>query len=168
MSVEMPTADDLMTRTVVAIRPETTVAAAIRILVRHEISGAPVVDSEGRLVGLLSEHDCLRVTATGDYTQEDLPLGEPVSTLMSRPAHVVGPEAGIYSIAHVFLAHRIRRLPVVVGDRLVGLIARRDVLRGLNGMSGREGRKARRRARGAGLYLSATGRASEVIEIRLE
>lgn len=168
MSTEMPTAADLMTRTVVALRPETTIADAIRILVRHEISGAPVVDREGRLVGLLSEHDCLRVTASGDYTAEDLALGEPVSTLMSRPAYVVGPQFGIYSIAHVFLVGRIRRLPVVEGDRLVGLIARRDVLRGLQEMSDGRGRRSGRRRRGTGLYLSATGKSAEVILGRLE
>jgi CBS domain-containing protein len=168
MSVDMPTAADLMSRTVVSLRPDMTLAEAIRILVRYEISGAPVVDGDERLVGLLSEHDCLRVTASGDYTAEDLALGDPVATHMSRPAYVVESHIGIYSIAHIFLVHRIRRLPVVDGDRLVGLIARRDVLRGLLAMSDRRGSGPGRRSRGVGLFLSATGKSVEVIAGRLK
>lgn len=161
-------ARDLMTRTLVTLRPDDTIAEAIRVLVTHEISGAPVVDGGGRLVGLLSEHDCLRVIAYGDYTAEDLGMEDRVSSIMTTPAFVIDPHVGIYSIAHLFLKHRIRRIPVVEDGRLVGLVARRDALRGIQTLIERRKTPTLPPGRTPKLYLSATGTPPDVIANKLE
>ncbi|MCK5365925.1 MAG: CBS domain-containing protein, partial [Gammaproteobacteria bacterium] len=66
----VPTVREFMTRSLVTLRPEMTVAAAAEELLAHEISGAPVVDQDGALVGLLSEYECLRAVASAEYQMD--------------------------------------------------------------------------------------------------
>ena len=69
--LRIPTARDVMTSRVVTLRSEMRVIDAMRDLIRHKISGAPVLDDDGNVVGLVSEFDCLRVVASGLYTAFD-------------------------------------------------------------------------------------------------
>jgi CBS domain-containing protein len=125
------TARDVMVTRLVTFRPHLSMDAAMRTLVKRGISGAPVVDDEGRLVGMLSEYDCLRVVA-GDHTSAlfEGPAGR-VEDFMSRDVRTIGPDTVLATIADRFLTQHIRRLPVVEGDRLLGQVSRRDILRGL-------------------------------------
>ncbi|MNY37082.1 inosine 5'-monophosphate dehydrogenase [compost metagenome] len=111
---------DYMTRHLVTFRSETDLFTAINRLLEHRISGAPVVDSQGHLIGLLSEGDCLRgiLSAGGD-----------VSAYMTTEVETISPEADIIEVSERFLRGRRRRMPVVEDDRLIGQISRSDVLR---------------------------------------
>ena len=163
----MLTARDVMTRKPVAIRSDASVMEAIRLLLRRDISGVPVVDREGELVGILSERDCLRVLAVGEYSAVDHDKARAVSEFMNQPKYTVTPEVGIYSLADFFLTHHERRLPVLEGGRLVGLVSRRDVLRGIRQMSRRRGLPGRPAHRGPTLYPSATDAPADVVGERL-
>jgi CBS domain-containing protein len=116
---------DYMTRHLVTFRPEMNLFTAINRLLEHRISGAPVVDEQGHLLGLLSEGDCLRGILSGAYYES---VGGDVSTYMTRDVEVVSPEAGIIELAERFLQGR-GRLPVVEDGCLIGQISRSDVLR---------------------------------------
>ena len=67
----VPTAADIMRRTLVTLTPEMPIFDAVRTLLKHEISGAPVVDADGRIVGICSELDCLRILASGEFYADD-------------------------------------------------------------------------------------------------
>ncbi|MBW2272477.1 MAG: CBS domain-containing protein [Deltaproteobacteria bacterium] len=130
----IPTAREIMTRDLVTLGTETCIFEAIGVLLKNKISGAPVVDVYGQLVGMLSEADCLRVLASGDFHSENLHDTGTVRDYMTQAERIVGPEVDIYALAHHFLRCQVRRFPVVDAGRLVGQVSRRDVLRGIETM----------------------------------
>ena len=121
-----------MSGKLVTFRPDTDVLDAIHELVKHGISGAPVIDDTGNLVGMLSEFDCMKVVLTAGYHGEP---GGPVSDLMATDVKTVRAEVSIVDMADVFMKSGLRRYPVISGNRLVGQISRRDVLRALTELS---------------------------------
>lgn len=116
---------DYMTRHLVTFRPDMNLFTAINRLLEHRISGAPVVDEQGHLVGVLSEGDCLRGILSGAYYEA---IGGDVGAYMTTDVEMVSPEADIIEISERFLRGR-GRLPVVEGGCLIGQISRSDVLR---------------------------------------
>jgi CBS domain-containing protein len=118
-------ARDVMTRELVTLDPELDVIAAMRLLLARGISGAPVVDAHGSLVGMLTQRDCLEVAYSASYHQE--PAGK-VSHYMSRELETIPAELGLMEVIGVFLRSRYRRFPVVEDQRPVGILSRRDVL----------------------------------------
>ncbi len=128
---DIPTARDMMTTKLVTFRPQMPVTEAIRLLLRHSISGAPVVGEDGRLVGHFSEFDCMRALANQPYF-EDHDEEQLVGGLMSGTEHTIPPELDLFGVAQAFVERRVRRLPVLDGDKLVGQVSRRDVLRALD------------------------------------
>jgi CBS domain-containing protein len=125
----VPTTRDFMTSRVVTLPAEMSALEAAEILVQNSISGAPVVDDEDRLLGLLSEYDCLRAVAAAEYEMDAHDLSETVGTLMTRRCHTVSPDLELFGLAHEFVRLRVRRFPVVEDQRLLGLVSRRDALR---------------------------------------
>ena len=114
---------DIMTEHIVTVEPTTPVNDVVSLLLRHGISGLPVVDEKGNLVGLVSEYDLLK------NFSEKRPSNQPVSAYMNRELHTISPEDSAAKIASRFLAERYRRFPVVENGRLVGVVSRRDILR---------------------------------------
>jgi CBS domain-containing protein len=111
-----------------ALAADTDIHDAVRHLIRKRITGAPVVDADGRLLGMLTEGECLRLLAEGD-DQASPPAGT-VGEFMTRDAITVDPEMNVYHVAGMFLRNReIRRFPVIEGGRVIGVITRKDVLR---------------------------------------
>lgn len=123
--VELPTAGDVMVSRVAALSPDTTIADAVDTLVARGYSGAPVVDRDGRPLGVLSEHDCVRVLAHSLY--EDWPTGT-VADHMTETPEMVEEHADLLAIAQRFAEGRHRRLLVVRQGKLVGLITRHDLM----------------------------------------
>ena len=129
------TARDLMTTSLLTFRPDQTLLSAMQSLLKMGVSGGPVVDEQGALVGILSEVDCLRMLASDEFYSDDQEEGARVEQFMTRGGRTIPPDLGIYAISHYFLTSPIRRLPVVQGERLLGQVSRRDVLRGVDQMS---------------------------------
>ncbi len=124
------TARDVMTHSLVTLTPETSIYDAIRKLISRKISGAPVLDSDGKMVGALSELDCLSVLASDQFHTEDHIAV--VSEYMSTEFETIGPDTDIYTLAMYFRDKPVRRFPVVdPGGQLVGQVSRRDVLKGI-------------------------------------
>ncbi len=124
---------DYMSGKLVAFQQDTDVLDAIHELVQKRISGAPVLDNFGNLIGMLSEFDCMQVVMTAGYHGEP---GGPVSELMATDVKTVDADMSIFDLAEQFMEDRYRRYPVMKDNRLVGQISRRDVLRALVELSG--------------------------------
>jgi CBS domain-containing protein len=125
----VPTAREIMVRSLVTLTPEMTAVAAAERLLEREISGAPVVDEAGHLLGLLSEFDCLRAVASAEYEMDAHDAVETVGQLMTRECHTVSPDLDLFGLAHEFVRLRVRRFPVLEQGRLLGQVSRRDALR---------------------------------------
>ena len=132
MPIRSALVKDHMSGKLVTFSPDTDVLDAIHTLVQHGISGAPVVDDHGNLVGMLSEFDCMKIVLTAGYHGEP---GGPVSDYMVSDVRTVDAEMSIIDAAEHFLESRLRRYPVIKDNRLVGQISRRDVLRALELLS---------------------------------
>lgn len=119
---------DYMTQTLTTFTPNMDVLDAVHALVHHRIAGAPVVDDEGNLIGMLSEFDCMKVALNASYHGN---WGGPVHEFMSTNTQTVDAEMSIVDLAQLFVQSGFRRFPVMHDNRLVGQISRRDVLRAL-------------------------------------
>jgi CBS domain-containing protein len=139
-------AADVMTRDVITVGPDSSIMAAARLMLQHRISGLPVVDAGGALVGILTEGDFLRRSETGtqrkrsrwlefiigpgklaaEYAHES---GRKVDEVMTDAVHTVAEDTPLDQIVHLMERHRIKRLPVLRGSALVGIVTRANVLR---------------------------------------
>lgn len=131
---------DYMNKEAVTLSPETHLFKAIDVLLANRVSGAPVVDTHGSLVGMLSESDCLQGILSGAYFEESCGT---VASLMSQTVETIDADADILQAAEHFVAHSRRRLPVMEQGRLVGQISRRDLLRALKTYNEHGGSKRR-------------------------
>lgn len=122
---------EYMSANLVTLTPDMEILSAIHELVKHRISGAPVLDERGNMIGVLSEQDCMRVALHAGYHGE---FGGRVSEYMSRDVRTIDADASILELAELFLSAPYRRYPVLDDNRLVGQISRRDVLRALEAL----------------------------------
>ena len=137
---------DVMTRTVVAVTPETPLKDVAAVMVAKGISGVPVVDADGAVVGVVSEADFVikergvegvrhrllaRVFGESRQTKRELAKIEATTAgeAMTAPAVTVAASDALKSAAEIMSSRKINRLPVVDGGRLVGIVTRADVVR---------------------------------------
>lgn len=126
----LPRVSQYMDTEVFTLTPDDEILQAVHSLLKHRVTGAPVVDGERRVVGILTEKDCLRLLAEGDETL-DVPKGT-VADYMAKEVTTIPPRMNIYFVAGMFLNDVVRRFPVVDDEgRLVGAITRFDVLRAI-------------------------------------
>jgi CBS domain-containing protein len=143
---------EVMTKPVLSIEAEAPITNAIRLMLQKKISGLPVVDADGQLVGLVSEGDFLRRAETGTQPKRPRWLeflmgpgqlaeqyarshGRKVSDVMTAPVHAVGPDAALEDVVALMERHRIKRVPVVSEGRPVGIVTRANLLRALAGVA---------------------------------
>ena len=119
----MLTARDIMTDRIVTIGPDAFLQEAIEVIISMRVSGLPVVDSDGRLIGIITEFALL--TTAYDATT----ACETVGQHMTADVLTVNADDPIRKVADQFIVHRVRRVPVLDKGRIVGLITRRDVLK---------------------------------------
>jgi CBS domain-containing protein len=138
----------IMTRGVVTVGPDTTVSDVAKIMLENRISAVPVVDQAGALVGIISEGDLLRRAEVGtehrrsrwmelgfssvhlaaDYVKEH---GRKASDVMTRVVVTVRPETEVVEIANILESRHVKRVPVVINGRLVGIISRANIVQAL-------------------------------------
>ena len=123
----LPKISDYMDTEVPILGPETPILEAVDFLLNHRVTGAPVVDSGDKLVGIITETDLLKLVTEG--IQGEPPTEATVAEFMTTEVITVPPTVDIYYIAGMFLANKFRRLPVVEDGRIVGAITRYDLLR---------------------------------------
>jgi CBS domain-containing protein len=119
---------DYMTVNLITFHPEDTIDHVIEVLTKKKISGGPVVDSHGKLVGMISEGDCLKEIIKGQYTNTPK-FPAPVFELMTADVITMDPDLSIFDAAQKFLSLRIRRFPVVKEGKLMGQISVSDIVR---------------------------------------
>lgn len=123
---------DYMASRLVTLQPDMTIDQAIKELLTHGISGAPVLENE-RLVGVFSESDCLQDIIQAGYYESNAGL---VRDVMSKTIESINPDESILTAAEIFLKGKRRRLPVVDDQgHLVGQISRRDILRAMDDLT---------------------------------
>ena len=120
---------DYMTPEVITFNPDQSIADAMDTFLELKISGAPVVDEQGKIIGILSEVDCLKIMV--DEAYHNLPHGRiSVSKYMSNAVSTVSMTADVLDVASKFLRTHFRRFPVVDHNgKLVGQVSRRDILK---------------------------------------
>jgi CBS domain-containing protein len=114
---------EVMSKEVQALNPQMQVEAALDLFRKHRISGAPVVENE-RLLGVVSIEDLIRALRAGDNDKQ-------VSTYMTSPVITVRSTDPVVEALKIFVKGNIGRLPVVEGEKLVGIITKGDITRGL-------------------------------------
>jgi CBS domain-containing protein len=126
LTTRWATAGEIMIKKLHTARPDQPVAEVVTMLLKHKISGAPVVDADRRLVGIISEKDCIKALTRAVH--HDVPFSL-VSDVMSTDVITIGEDTHIMTMCHLFLSNPIRRLPVLADEKLVGQVSRRDVLK---------------------------------------
>lgn len=141
-------AKDVMTQRVISIEPNAAILQAARLMLQNRISGLPVVDAAGNLVGIVTEGDFLRRSETAternrprwlqfllgsgqmaeEYVQSH---GRKVEEVMTRDPHSIVEDTPLEEIVQMMEKYRIKRLPVVRGRRLVGIVSRANLLHAL-------------------------------------
>jgi len=117
------TAKDIMTETVITIKPDMLVTDIIKLFLRWHISGLPVADDEGNLLGIVTEHDIMNFAMSGDAADTK------ASEVMTANVETYSPDIPVADIINHFAVRRIRRVPVVEGGKVVGIVSRRDIVR---------------------------------------
>lgn len=145
-------AKDVMTRNIVSVAPDATVLQAARLMLQHHISGLPVVDASGKLVGILSEGDFLRRRETStqrrrsrwleflmgpgkiasEYTQSH---GSRVAEVMTENVATVNDDAGLEEIVELMEKRRIKRVPVMQDGKLAGMVTRSNLMHAMVSMA---------------------------------
>ncbi len=141
-------AKDIMTTTVVTVLPDASIAEIAHLLLERRISAVPVVDSVGRLLGIVSEGDLMRRPETGTERHPSWWLslvaspderamayvkahGGHARDAMTRDVISVSEETSLEDVAELLEKHRIKRVPVVRDGKLCGIVSRADLLHGL-------------------------------------
>lgn len=119
---------DYMTKHLVTLTEETNVLEAIKKLLDHKVTSAPVLDKKGHLVGMFSEKDGIKVALECSYNQS---ISGKVAEFMSADVVTVEANASIVDLAEKFENTSVRSYPVYENNQLVGLVSRTDVLRAL-------------------------------------
>jgi CBS domain-containing protein len=126
----LPTVREFMDRHVQTISPDLDIMDAVDFLLEKRVTGAIVADSKGKLAGILTEFDCLRLLTHGDARGET-PRGK-VRDFMTAQVQTIPPTMDIYYCAGLFMDVSFRRFPVVEDGRIVGAITRFDLLRAVH------------------------------------
>jgi CBS domain-containing protein len=138
-------AHQIMTRPVITVTPETTILDAANTMLQKHVSGLPVVDAAGKLVGIISEGDFIRRSEIGtqrkrgrflkfilgpgreaaDFVHEH---GRKIAEIMTPEPLTIGEETTLEEIVRLMEKHNVKRLPVVRGDKIVGIVSRSNLL----------------------------------------
>lgn len=141
-------AADVMTQPVISVTPETTIVEMAQLLLQHRISGLPVVGPDGAVVGMVTEGDLLRRIETGtqrrhsrwleflispgrlaqEYTDAN---ARKVGEVMTEDVISVAPGDSLLEVVQLMEQHRVKRLPVIDAERLVGIVSRADLVQAL-------------------------------------
>jgi CBS domain-containing protein len=155
-------AKDVMTEHVITVAPDASIVEALQLMLQNKISGLPVVDKGGNLVGIVTEGDFLRRSETGTERRRprwiEFILGpgtiakdyvhshaRRIDEVMTAEVETVGQDVGLEDVAALMEKRRVKRVPVMRGGKLVGIVSRQSPARARNDLlRGRAGREERR------------------------
>ncbi|HEY6998344.1 MAG TPA: CBS domain-containing protein [Phototrophicaceae bacterium] len=109
-------AKDIMTRDVITVMPTMTIKQLANALIKNQVSGAPVAGKKGKIIGIVSEADIVAKK------------GKDVKSIMSKKIVSIDEETPVEEIAQLMMTHHVKRVPVMHGDQLVGIVSRADIV----------------------------------------
>lgn len=128
---DFPSVTQFMATKLITFQPEMDILAAMNMLLKKKITGAPVLNKKGELAGMLSEVDCLKLLVEGPYNQAPNSMGT-VGDFMSKEVVTISQDRTILDAAYTFVHSGLKRLPVCDDkNKLIGQISRVDVLRAI-------------------------------------
>jgi CBS domain-containing protein len=126
--------EDVMVSPAITVAPGTTLAEAEALLDAHDFNGLPVVDGAGRLIGIVTKLDLLKAFRFTDehmFPPYETIMGRSVESVMTRDVLTVTPRAPLTRVLEKMIDAGTKSFPVVDEDRVVGVVAREDLIRGL-------------------------------------
>jgi len=118
---------DYMTTKLITFSPDDSILDVMEKFAKHRISGGPVLDKNGFLVGIISEADCMKQISESKYFNQPI-LDKSVEKFMTKMVETIPHDISIFDAAGIFAQHNRRRLPVMRNDILVGQISRKDIV----------------------------------------
>jgi len=130
------TVGDYMTSKLIVFEPEQSVYYVIDKLIKHKISGGPVVNEKNELIGIISEGDCIKDLSESKYYNMPLDDQHKVKSVMHTDVEIIDKNTNIFDAAKKFLTSKRRRFPIVENGKLIGIISQKDVLKAAISLQG--------------------------------
>ena len=128
MEAEKITVRDCMSQSMILFKKEQSIIEVVDMLIKFRISGGPVVDDQKRVIGVISEGDCVKQISESRYY--NMPMEDiSVEKYMSREVETMSPDLNLFDAANTFLKSKRRRFPVVEDGKIVGIVSQKDILR---------------------------------------
>lgn len=128
VKAELITVKDCMSKSMILFHKDQSIIEVVETLIKFRVSGGPVVDEHKRVIGIISEGDCVKQISESRYynmPMEDTKVGK----YMTTEVETVSPDLNLFDIANLFLKSKRRRFPVVEGGIIIGIVSQKDVLR---------------------------------------
>ncbi|WP_394747632.1 CBS domain-containing protein [Spongiimicrobium salis] len=132
--------EDYMTKKLITFQAEQSILEVMELFTKYNISGGPVLDDNGFLVGIISEADCMKEISESRYFNQPI-LDKSVATHMTKDVETIPHNISIFDAAGVFHKNNRRRLPVLKDGLLVGQISRKDIVVAALKLSGQNWKK---------------------------
>lgn len=125
---EKITVRDCMSKNMILFTKNQSVIEVVEKLIKHRISGGPVVDENQRVIGVISEGDCIKQISESRYY--NMPMEDTsIEKYMSKQVDTMSPDVNLFDAANRFLVSKRRRFPVVENDKIIGIVSQKDILR---------------------------------------
>lgn len=121
------TVSDIMTHNLIVFKPQDTIHEVMTAFIKHRISGGPVLNDQGDLVGVISEADCMKEISDSRYFNMPI-LDKSVSHFMTKEVDTIQSNLSVFDAAALFSKSSRRRYPVMDENRLVGQVSRKDIV----------------------------------------
>ncbi len=119
---------DYMSTSLVTFKPDQTIETVMQALIKHKISGGPVVNDKNELIGIISEGDCIKQISESRYY--NMPMQDKtIKDFMVENVETIDGNMNIFDAANKFLEAKRRRFPIVENGKLIGLVSQKDILK---------------------------------------
>lgn len=119
---------DCMSKNIILFRKGQSIIEVVETIMRYRISGGPVVDENDKLIGVISEGDCIKQISDSRYYNMPMELTM-VEDYMTKGIDTISPDTNLFDAAQKFITSKHRRFPVVENDKILGIVSQKDVLR---------------------------------------
>ncbi|MBZ9778541.1 CBS domain-containing protein [Psychroflexus sp. CAK8W] len=128
VQAEKITVRDCMSQSMILFNKNQSIIEVVDMLIKFRISGGPVVDDQKRVIGIISEGDCVKQISESRYY--NMPMEDTsVEKYMSREVDVMSPDVNLFDAAQLFLKSKRRRFPVLEDGKIIGIVSQKDILR---------------------------------------
>ncbi len=127
---------DYMTKNLITFKVEDSLGYVIEQLIKHNISGGPIVNDKNELIGIISETDCIKHISESKYYNMPSDVKSTVGEYMVTEVDTIDKNMNIFDATHKFINTKRRRFPVVENGKLIGQLSQKDVLKATHKVKG--------------------------------